>query len=91
MSLETDIRPITCLKSQATDLLKQVNETHRHIVITQNGEPRAVLQDPHSFEEMKAALSMMKMISQSEEAIRKGDVTGNRNVFRDLKKHLQQK
>ena len=89
MSLETDIRPITYLKARASDLLKQVNETHRHVVITQNGEAKAVLQDPASFEEMRTALTLMKMISQSEEAIRRGDVMTNEDVFNDLEKRLK--
>ena len=46
MKISTDIKPVTQLKTRAADLLKQVNETHRPIVITQNGEPRAMLQDP---------------------------------------------
>ena len=89
MTIETDIRPITYLKSKASDLLKQINETHRHVIITQNGEPKAVLQDPASFEEMRNALTMMKLMSQSEDAIRKGDVVSNEEVFRDLEKRLK--
>jgi prevent-host-death family protein len=89
MSLETDIRPITYLKARASDLLKQVNETHRHVVITQNGEVKAVLQDPASFEEMRTALTLMKMISQSEEAVRRGDVMTNEEVFNNLEKRLK--
>ena len=91
MSLETDIRPITYLKARASDLLKQVNETHRHVVITQNGEAKAVLQDPVSFEEMRTALTLMKMISQSEDAVRRGDVISNEDVFNDLEKRLKNK
>ncbi len=89
MSIETDIRPITYLKSRAADLLKQVNETHRHVIITQNGEPKAVLQDPTSFEEMRTALTMLKLIHQSEEAIRKGDVTSQDDVFKELDQRLK--
>ena len=89
MSIETDIRPITYLKSRASDLLKQVNETHRHVIITQNGEPKAVLQDPTSFEEMKTALTMMKLIHQSEEAIRKGEVTSHEDVFKEVERKLK--
>ncbi len=84
MSIETDIRPVTYLKSKASDLLKQVNDTHRHVVITQNGEPRAVLQDTASFEETKRALTLMKLIHQSEEAIRQGHVTSHKEVFSEL-------
>lgn len=90
MSIETDIRPVTYLKAKASDLLKQVNETRRHVVITQNGEPRAVLQDTTSFEETKRALILMKLIHQSEEAIRQGKVTSHDDVFRELNQRLDQ-
>jgi PHD/YefM family antitoxin component YafN of YafNO toxin-antitoxin module len=66
-----------------------VNETRRHVIITQNGEPKAVLQDPASFEEMRAALTLMKMISQSEKAIREGKIVDNDKVFRDLEERLK--
>ena len=88
MSLETDIRPITYLKSKAADLLKQVNETHRHVVITQNGEPKAVLQDTASYEETQRALALLKLIHQSEEEIKKGKTTSHDEVFRELNERL---
>ena len=56
MNITNDIKPITYLKSKAADLLNQINETHRPIIITQNGEPRAVLQDPKSYENMRNAI-----------------------------------
>ena len=50
MKMREDIRPVTYLKSKAADLLDQLNKTHRPVVITQNGEARAVIQDPESYE-----------------------------------------
>ena len=81
MSLKKDIRPITYLKTRASDLLKQVNETQRPVIITQNGEPRAVLQDPKSYEDMRYALGLLKLISQGEEDIRKGKFRSQDEVF----------
>ncbi|MDA3949034.1 MAG: type II toxin-antitoxin system Phd/YefM family antitoxin [Spirochaeta sp.] len=66
MNLQSDIRPISYVKSNAAEMLRQVNESHRPIVITQNGEATAVLLDTTSFQEMKDALGFMKLISQSE-------------------------
>ena len=34
MNLSTDIKSVTYLKSKAADLLNQVNETHRPVIIT---------------------------------------------------------
>jgi len=91
MSIENDIRPITYLKSRAADLLKQVNETQRPVIITQNGEPRAVLQDPQSYESMRNALGLLKLISQGEEDIRKGKVRTKDEAFSRIEKAIRKK
>jgi len=62
MKISTDIKPVSYLKSRAKDMLDQVNETRRSIVITQNGEPKAVLQDTESFENMRNAIGILKLI-----------------------------
>lgn len=31
MQIVNDIKPVTYLKSRAADVLKQINETHRHL------------------------------------------------------------
>jgi prevent-host-death family protein len=88
MKISTDIKPVTYLKSRAADMLKQVNETHRPIVITQNGEPKAVLQDPESYENMRNTIGMLKLISLGEEDIRNGKYKMQSEVFSDLEKLL---
>jgi len=86
MNISKDIKPITYLKSRAADLLKQINETHRPVIITQNGEPKAVLQDPKSYEDMKNALGILKLITQAEEQIKNNQVKTQDEVFKDLEK-----
>lgn len=91
MNITEDIRPITYLKSKAADLLKQINETHRPVVITQNGEPRAVLQDPKSYENMRNAIGILKLISQGEEDIRNGKYKPEAEVFMEIEEALEEK
>jgi prevent-host-death family protein len=91
MNISTDIKPVTYLKAKAADLLKQINETHRPVIITQNGEPRAVLQDPKSYENMRNAMGILKLISQGEGDIRKGRVKSQENVFKDIEISLEAK
>jgi len=78
MNLSEDIKPITYLKSRAADLLKQINETHRPVVITQNGEPKAVLQDLESYENTRDAIGILKLISRARKTLR----MGSRNLKR---------
>ena len=88
MKISSDIKSVTHLKSRAADMLKQVNETHRPIVITQNGEPRAVLQDPESYENMRNTIGLLKLIAQGEDDIHKGKVRKQDDVFSELDKLL---
>jgi prevent-host-death family protein len=89
MNISEDIKSITYLKSKAADLLKQINKTNRPVIITQNGEPKAVLQDPKSYENMRNALGLLKLIAQSEEEIKKGKTKAHADVFANLKKKLK--
>jgi len=91
MNITNDIKPITYLKSKAAVLLNQINETHRPVIITQNGEPRAVLQDPESYENMRNAIGLLKLISQGENDIRNGRVRGQKDVFADIEAALKEK
>jgi prevent-host-death family protein len=91
MKMSSDIKPVTYLKAKAADLLDQINETHRPVIITQNGEPKAVLQDPQSYENMRNALGMLKLLSQGEEDIKKGKTTSQEKVFAKLEKALKAK
>lgn len=89
MKISEDIRPVTYLKSRAADLLSQINKTHRPVIITQNGEARAVLQDPETYEDMRTAIGLMKLLVQGEEDLRHQRTTAQDEVFGRLQKKLQ--
>ena len=89
MNITNDIKPVSYLKSKSADLLKQINETHRPVIITQNGEPKAVIQDPQSYEDMRNAIGILKLIAQGEEDIRSGKTKNQNRVFSKLEKKLK--
>jgi len=91
MNISTDIKSVTYLKSRAADLLEQINETHRPVIITQNGEPRAILQDPKSYENMRKTIGILKLISQAEEDIKKGKTKTQEQVFENIEDMLEMK
>lgn len=89
MNISSDIRPVTYLKSRAADLLKQINETHRPVIITQNGEPRAVIQDPQSFEDMRNAIGILKLISMGEEDVKNENILEQEAVFKNIEEKMK--
>jgi prevent-host-death family protein len=81
MNITNDIKSVTYLKSRAADLLNQINDTHRPVIITQNGEPRAVLQDPESYENLRNAIGIIKALYQGESDIKNGKTVSQKEMF----------
>jgi len=69
INLKEDIRPISYIKTNAADMMKYVTEVKNPIVITQNGEAKAVLLDIESYQNMQNAFSLR----QNTSIIRKTD------------------
>ncbi|NLA11997.1 MAG: type II toxin-antitoxin system Phd/YefM family antitoxin [Firmicutes bacterium] len=89
MNSKEDIRPISYVKAKAAEILDQVNETGRPVYVTQNGEARAVLLDPDSYEKMKKALGLLKLLAQGERDITEGKVTPQKDFFTGMDRHLE--
>jgi len=88
MQLSQTIKPISYLKSKTADVINSVNETRQPIIITQNGEAKAIIQDIKSYENLRNSLSLLKLIIQSEEDIRNNRVTSQDEMFENLEKKL---
>jgi len=86
MHLSQDIKPISYLKSKTADVISTVNKNKRAMIITQNGEAKAVVQDIKSYENLQNSLAMLKLILHSERQVREGKVTEQKEVFADMEK-----
>jgi prevent-host-death family protein len=88
INLREDIRPISYIKTNAADMMKYVNEVRNPIVITQNGEARAVLVDIESYQDMQNAFSLMKILQLSERQIAAGNFKSAEQVFSEIEARL---
>jgi hypothetical protein len=61
------------------------------VKITQNGESKAMLQDPKSYESMRNATGILKLISQGEDEIRSGISRPQKEVFENIEGLLKDK
>ena len=80
------IKPISYIKTNAADMMNFVNERKEPMIITQNGESRAVLIDVDSYQEMKDAFSLLKIIKLSEKDIAENRTRQAEEVFLDLRR-----
>ncbi len=88
MHLSQEIKPISYLKSKTADVINDVNENQRSIIITQNGEAKAVIQDIKSYENLQNSLSLLKLIVQSENDIENKRTISQEDMFENLEKKL---
>ena len=88
MNIKEDIRPISYIKANAAEILAQVNETHRPVYVTQNGEAKAVLLDTESYEKMKKVLGLLKLLSQGERDLVDGKVLSQEDFFSGLDREI---
>lgn len=88
MHLSQDIKPISYLKAKTAEVINSVNENQRTIIITQNGEAKAVVQDIKSYENLQNSLNLLKLIVQSENDIENNEVINQDKMFENLENKL---
>ncbi len=73
MKYSTRIRPISYLKANAAEVFRELTELREPLVITQNGEAKAVIQDVASFEETQETLGPAQDSRARQPADRSGE------------------
>lgn len=84
VNFKNDIKPISYIKTNAADMMKYVNDNRNPIIITQNGEAKAVLMDIDSYQNMRNAFSLLNIIKISEDEIKRGEYQDSDKVFSEL-------
>ena len=72
MRYSSQVKPISYLKANAAEVLTNLAEQRVPLVITQNGEAKAVLQDVASFEETQETLALLKILALGQQDIEAG-------------------
>lgn len=85
MQYSNQIKPISYLKANAAEVLSHINEVREPIVVTQNGEAKAVLQDIHSYESTQETLALLKLLALGNQQIEAGAVTPAQEVLDKLR------
>ena len=85
-NIQECIKPISYVKTNAADMMNFVNDRKEPLIITQNGESRAVLIDVESYQEMKNAFNLLKVIQFSEMDVRAGKARPAKDVFSNLRR-----
>ena len=90
MQLSQNIKPISYLKSKTAEVIHTVTQKRQSIIVTQNGEAKAVIQDIKSYEETHNTIALLKMIAQSKAAYSAGNYKPAKKAFSDIRKSIME-
>ena len=76
MKLSSQIKPISYFKANAAEIVRQLATQRQPMVITQNGEATAVIQDIASYEATQETLALLKILALGNRRIEAGEVRG---------------
>ena len=74
MRYSTQIKPISYLKANAAEILQELAANREPLVITQNGEAKAVIQDVTSYEETQETLALLKLLALGNQQVAQNQV-----------------
>jgi prevent-host-death family protein len=85
MRFSTQIKPISYVKSHAAELLDRITKEREPIIITQNGEARAVLMDVASYDEMMAeSQTLLRVLALADREIEVGATVPINDVMQEF-------
>lgn len=88
MKPSESIKPISFLKSHTADVVREVNENRETIIITQNGEARAIIQDIATYEQTQETLALLKLLAQGKRSIEESRSRPIRRTIKELRAEL---
>jgi prevent-host-death family protein len=90
VNLRENVKPISYIKTNAASMMKYVQERKNPVIITQNGEAKAVLLDIDTYQDTEDAFALMNILKIAENDIKNGKVKKADNVFKNLRKKISE-
>lgn len=90
MKLSETVKPISYFKSHASEIVREVSDRHTPVVITLNGEAKAVLQDIREYEKDRETMALLKILALSRKSLEEGKVKAAGDAFREIRERVKE-
>ncbi|MGD9822465.1 MAG: type II toxin-antitoxin system Phd/YefM family antitoxin [Aminobacteriaceae bacterium] len=90
MKLAANVKPVGYLKENADEIVRTLSERGGPLIITRDGEAKAVVQDIDEFERTQETLALLKILSLGRKQIEEGRVRPAAEVTSALRENLIQ-
>ncbi|XUW93145.1 type II toxin-antitoxin system Phd/YefM family antitoxin (plasmid) [Burkholderia sp. M6-3] len=90
MHIADHVKPISYLKSEAAQIVKDLTESGEPLIITQNGEAKLVVQDVRTYESTQQTIALLKILAIGQKHIERADHADGDEFFAELNELDQQ-
>ncbi len=89
MKFSETIKPISYLKTHASEVIRDVTDNQKTLIITQNGEAKVVVQDIKVYEKTKESIALLKILALSGSNLKKKNFKSIDKTFKDVKTRIE--
>ena len=89
MKPSESIKPISYLKAHMSEVINEIVENRNPVIVTQNGEPKVVVQDLQTYESIQDSLAMLKILALSAKDHEAGRYKPVKQAFADIRKRIR--
>ena len=90
MILSEAIKPISYLKAHASEVIRDVTNNQKTMIIAQNGEAKVILQDIKLYEKTQESMALLKILAMSNKNLKNGKVKSIDLTFKDVRKRIKE-
>ena len=82
------VKPISYLKAHASEVIRDVSENQKTLIISHNGEAKVILQDVKIYEQTQESIALLKILALSGNEIKNGKHKGIKKSFSDIENRI---
>jgi len=90
MKISEAVKPISYLKAHASEIIRDIIDTNKTLVITQNGEAKAILQDIKKYEQIQDSLALLKILALSNKSQNNKEYKSISKSFNSIRNRINQ-
>jgi PHD/YefM family antitoxin component YafN of YafNO toxin-antitoxin module len=91
VNLAQDVKPVSYVKDHSIEILDYVENSRSPIVITRDGEAKAVIIDIISYQKTLNAINLAKLLSFGEKDIKNGNLVSHEDAKKIFEERLSEK
>lgn len=91
MKLSEQVKPISYIKAHASEVIRKLSDSRSPVVITLNGEARAVLQDITEYEKDQESMAMLKILALGRRNVEEGSFRPAASAFQSIREKAAKK